>query len=142
MDNNASIDKSALDANIARTVDKAALRKVRNLVDNFERNERAEKARQFQVMAVSLLVIIALAMLAVFIANGGKAPQRGSGQVRLDEARAACIARSTDRQMAALEKDLRAGNPGISSSELNAKLGSYRSAIENSAAGECKRQFS
>lgn len=139
MDNNALIDKSAIDANIARTVDKAALRKVRNLVDNFERDEQAQKARQFQVMALSLFVMIALAIVAAFAANGWKAPQRGSSKLSQAEIRAWCIVRSTDRQVAALERDLLATQPGLTAAELAAKLAANRAAIENSATNECKR---
>jgi hypothetical protein len=133
-----AVNQDAIAANIGRTVDKAALRKVRNLVDNFERDEQTEKAQQFKVMFFALIAIMVVAVATVFFANGGKKPERATAEAKQADARAACVARSSERQLAAMERDTRASNPTITAADLAAKLASYRPAIENSALNECK----
>lgn len=133
MDNNASIDKSAIDANIARTVDKAALRKVRNLVDNFERDERSDKAKQFNVMLWTIVAIAVIGVPLGYITGFSKAGSRDRAAAKAD-----CISLAMARQRAALAQDLRAANPAIADTELKQRLDSYHDMFTTSARQECR----
>lgn len=133
MDNNASIDKAAIDANISRTVDKAALRKVRNLVDNFERDEHSEKAKQFNVMLWTIVAIVIIGVPLGYITGFSKAGAANKVATKTD-----CMSRAMARQRAALAQDLRGANPTIAEAELNRRLDSYNDMFSTSARTECR----
>jgi cation transport ATPase len=61
------IDRNALDANIQRTVDQVALRKVRRLADDLEAEQAAKQRFGNRAMIVVLAVV---ALLAVWFVSG------------------------------------------------------------------------
>ena len=133
------IDNQAIADNISRTVDKAALRKVRNLVDNFEHDEKAQKAQQFSVMFWFLAGLIVLAICASIISTKliGK-PLKEQYKASAQNAKASFEARSMERQLAALERDMRAAQPGIDATELAARVASFKPILEVSVKKECR----
>jgi hypothetical protein len=61
------IDRNALNANIQRTVDQVALRKVRRLADELETEQAAKQRFGNRAMIVVLVVV---ALLAVWFVSG------------------------------------------------------------------------
>lgn len=135
MDNNAALDKAAINDNISRTVDKTALRKVRNLVDNFERDERSAKSRQFKVMLLTIVVFAAVAMPLSYFSGYSKA---GSDRrAAMNAANTDCMSRDVARQRSALEEELRAATPKLSGDELGRRLDSFNDMFITSARKHC-----
>lgn len=139
MANQPVIDHEAIADNIGRTVDKTALRKVRALVDNFEQDEKAQKARQFRVMCWFLagLMIVCIGSVEISRHIDGR-PLKEQTRAAAAKAKAKCVARSTDRQLAAFERDIRAAQPNIDAAALSARVASVRPTAEDSAKKECR----
>lgn len=127
--------QDAIQRNIERTVDKTALRKVRNLVDNFESDERARKTHQMRVMAATAGGIILLIILAIFLTFPFRAPV--DKKTAIKERTKACQKQSIVSQQAAMEKELRAANPGITDREVNAKLDEFAGLFDSRASNVC-----
>lgn len=139
MDNNPSTDKAAIAENIARTVDKTALRKVRNLVDNFERHERAAKSQQFWVTLVFLLLVIGIFVAATPFMRASKAELRAQAGLSKGDLIASCAGKRqwdvrTDRL-----HELRRLQPNISDAELEVRLKAEAGTIYHTARQQCER---
>lgn len=128
-------EQDAIRRNIERTVDKTALRKVRNLVDNFESEERARKNKQTRVMAVTAIGFTLLIILVVLFAF--KPISYDDQRARMKERTKACQNRSILSQQAAMEKELRAANPGITVEEVRRKFDEFAVTFDTRASNAC-----
>ncbi|MDX2220147.1 MAG: hypothetical protein SF172_14115 [Burkholderiales bacterium] len=130
-----NIDKQAIAENIERSVDKAALRKVRNMVDNFERNERAETARQFWVMLAAVIVaLVVFVSVAPFIKKA-KAPAKND----VGDLIAACAARQQHDVRGERERELRQASPALNDAAIAARLKADAGDIYHVARRQCEQ---
>jgi uncharacterized membrane protein YqjE len=120
----------AIADNIARTVDRTALRKVRHLVDNVEREERSAHNRAILMFAGLLLVLAAIAVPTL-----SHLKQSGYWANRQMD----CIATETAKQETALRLDIIRDQPGISADQLEARLESFRPTIKFAVNKSCSK---
>ncbi|MDX2220148.1 MAG: hypothetical protein SF172_14120 [Burkholderiales bacterium] len=135
MDNNASIDKAAIDANIARTVDRAALRKVRNLVDNFERDERAAKAQQFRLVFWLVVAIGVFFVTWVITAKPAAAPPKVEVMSEFER----CMVDTRTQVRLTRERELMQANPALTKAEAIRLARGDDALIHRAALERCER---
>ena len=121
------VDTHAIADNIDRTVDKAALRKVRNLVDELEAEDTLWQRQQKWIMLGGGVVAIA----ALVWVTMGK--QRDTAA----EARQACELAEWQQRVAVLTADIKGRNPTITYVELQRQIDGYRQQLQAAANKAC-----
>lgn len=139
MQNQSNIDQEAIAENIGRTVDKAALRKVRNLVDNVESEERAEKSRQFWVTVIFFVAAFGLIAATVTVSRIFKAEPKATAKISASDLQAECTTKRRRHLGIEREQELRGANPGMSSEEINRRLRAEAGTIYHAARQACER---
>lgn len=127
--------EDAIRRNIERTVDKTALRKVRNLVDNFDAEERARKNHQMRVMALTAGgIILSIILVAAMMFTPRSVADK---KAAIKERAKACQKRSIESQQVAMEKELRAANPGITPEQVKRKFDEFAGTFVTRASNAC-----
>lgn len=122
-----NIDKEAISANIERTVDKAALRKVRGLVDQLEAEDSVWRQQQKWVILIGAAgVIAALAWVTI-------SKQRDEAA----EARRACELTEWQQRVAVLTAEIKGRRPDITHKELQSQIDGYRQQLQDAANRAC-----
>jgi len=125
MDKNKTTD--ALADNIDRTVEKTALRKVRNLVDELQDEDKQQRGMQKWVIATGAVVAIGVFAWVTM------QKQRDTAA----EARGACELAQWQQRVGVLTAEIKGRNPGITHVELQRQLDAYRSQIQLAASKAC-----
>ncbi len=125
--NSDEVDKAAIDDNIDRTVDKAALRKVRNLVDELEAEDSLWQRQQKWIMLGGAAVAIA----ALVWVTTSKQKDTAA------DARMACELLEWQKRVAVLSAEMKGRNPGITHVELQRQIESYRKQMQDGANKAC-----
>ncbi|MBL8515620.1 MAG: hypothetical protein JNM76_01515 [Betaproteobacteria bacterium] len=120
-------DKDAIAANIERTVDKAALRKVRGLVDELEAEDTLWRRQQKWIIAGGAAITLA-AFTWITVAKQKDAAA---------EARQACELNEWQQRVAALRAEIKVGNPAITHVELQRQIDGYRQQLQSAASRAC-----
>lgn len=122
-----NIDKRAIEDNIDRTVDKAALRKVRGLVDELEAEHSLWQREQKWIMFAGGAIAVA-ALVWVTISK-----QRDSAA----EARQACELAEWQKRVVVLSADIKGRNPDITHVELQRQIEGFRKQMQDAANKAC-----
>lgn len=122
-----NIDKQAIAENVERTVDKAALRKVRGLVDELEAEHSLWQRQQKWILLTGAVGVIA-ALTWVTISK-----QRDESA----EARRACELAEWQKRVAVLTADIKGRHPDITHIELQRQIDSYRQQFQDAANRAC-----
>lgn len=122
-----NIDKQAIAENIERAVDKAALRKVRGLVDELQAEDTLWQRQQKWILLIGAAgVISALAWVTL-------SKQRDEAA----EARRACELTEWQKRVAVLTADIKGRHPDITHVELQRQIDSYRQQFQDAANRAC-----
>jgi hypothetical protein len=122
-----NIDKQAIADNVARTVDKAALRKVRGLVEELEAEDTLWRRQQKWIILVGAVGVIA-ALVWVTLSK-----QRDAAA----EARQACELAEWQKRVAVLTAEIKGRNPTITHVELQRHIDGYRQQMQDAANRAC-----
>ena len=121
------VDTHAIADNIDRTVDKAALRKVRNLVDELEAEDSLWQRQQKWIMLGGAVVAIA-ALVWVTMSK-----QKDTAA----DARMACELAEWQQRVAVLSAEIKGRNPGITHVELQRQIEGFRQQLQGAASKAC-----
>jgi hypothetical protein len=121
------IDKDAIAANIERTVDKAALRKVRGLVDELQAEDTLWRRQQKWIIAGGAAITLA-AFAWITMAKQKDAEA---------EARQACELKEWQQRVAVLTADIKGRDPAITHVELQRRIEGYRQQMQDAAYRAC-----
>jgi hypothetical protein len=130
-------DRHALNRNIERTVDKTALRKVRQLVDNFDADERARGRHQSRIAIVIVggflfLLIAAITLYALDTTGISRAEAR-------KQRVAACEQKVRAHLRNRVEEEALARNPAATKEEVAARVAQFEEIFAFRAKEECVR---
>lgn len=120
-------NRDAMAENIDRAVEKSALRKVRNLVDELQ--EEDEKQRGMQKWIIAAGAVVAIGVFAWVTMQ----KQRDTAA----EARGACELAQWQQRIGVLTAEIKGRNPGIAHVELQRQLDTHRAQIELAASKAC-----
>lgn len=120
-------DQARIADNVSRTVDKAALRKVRNLVDDLEVEQRNFNVRQKWAVGGGLAVLLAV-LVIISLRKSGERP---------DALRLECEQREWQNAHAAATAALRSREPGLAHVDIQRRLEAQRDALLLQARKAC-----
>lgn len=122
-----NIDKQAIAENIERAVDKAALRKVRGLVDELEAEDSFwQRQQKWILLAGAVGVITALSWVTL-------SKQRDEAA----EARRACELVEWQKRVSVLTAEIKGRHPDITHVELQRQIDGYRQQFQDAANRAC-----
>lgn len=128
MDNQSgNIDKQAIADNIERAVDKAALRKVRGLVDELEAEESLWRRQQKWILLLGAVCVIGVLTWVTVSKQRDEAA----------EARGACELAEWQKRVAVLTAEIKGRNPDITHVELKRQIEGYRQQFQDAASRAC-----
>ncbi|MDX2220146.1 MAG: hypothetical protein SF172_14110 [Burkholderiales bacterium] len=122
-----NIDKQAIAENIERAVDKAALRKVRGLVDELEAEQSLWQRQQKWILLIGAVGVMG-ALTWVTLSK-----QRDEAA----EARRACELAEWQKRVAVLTAEIKGRSPDITQVELKRQIDGYRQQFQDAASRAC-----
>lgn len=121
----------AIAHNIERTVERTALRKVRNLVEEIQREDAHRRSVQKHVVAAALTCVLAFFALQAW----QKTQQQKADRAR--EAIYACEYRASLEEMPRVKDELLREQPGIAAAEFRAELRTRQAAVWAKVRRQC-----
>jgi hypothetical protein len=122
-----------MDRDTQQELQQRSLRNVRALLDK-EEEELARQKRAPRLLLYAFIPAIVLIAAVVIWASGRKS---GAPDRKMLE----CTMRTWAEMSGAREREIRAQNPGIGSSEVGRTLQAENSAIEAAAAAQCRKEL-